>query len=367
MGWWHRLQPEEVRMRLIVTGGAGFIGSAAVSRAVHAGHDVLTIDKLTYAGRREALAEVMLSPNHSFVHADVADSDAMDTALHDFDPDAVLHLAAESHVDRSIDDPEAFVATNVRGTFVLLEAALRHWSRLRGARRESFRFVQISTDEVFGELTEDGPFNASSRYAPNSPYAASKAAADHFARAWYQTYGVPVIVTNCSNNYGPRQHAEKLIPTVIRHALAGVAVPIYGTGANLRDWLYVEDHVRGLMAALRHGRPGQTYLFGGRCERRNLDLAKMICALLDARRPRNDGKPYAQQITFVMERPGHDFHYAVDPSYAESALGWKADERLDTGLAKTVDWYLAHADWLIPVKELGRLGTRVVEIAETPS
>jgi dTDP-glucose 4,6-dehydratase len=353
-------------MRLIVTGGAGFIGSAAVSHAVRAGHDVLTIDKLTYAGRREALAEVMHSPHHSFLHADVADSDAMDTALRDFDPDAVLHLAAESHVDRSIDDPEAFVATNVRGTFVLLEATLRHWSWLRGARRESFRFVQVSTDEVFGTLSEDGPFNASSRYAPNSPYAASKAAADHFARAWYRTYGVPVIVTNCSNNYGPRQHAEKLIPTVLRHALAGGSVPIYGTGANLRDWLYVEDHVRGLMAALRHGRPGQTYLFGGRCEMRNLDLAKMICALLDARCPRGDGKSYALQIAFVMDRPGHDFRYAVDPSHAESALGWKVDEPLETGLAKTIDWYLANPDWLIPVKQLGRLGTRAAEIAGSP-
>jgi len=353
-------------MRLIVTGGAGFIGSAAVCWAVGADHEVLTIDKLTYAGRREAIAGVMDSPRHQFVHADVADESAVDDAFRDFDPDAVLHLAAESHVDRSIDDPEAFVATNVRGTFVLLEASLRHWSRLRGARRESFRFVQVSTDEVFGTLTEDGQFNASSRYAPNSPYAASKAAADHFARAWHRTYGLPVIVTNCSNNYGPRQHAEKLIPTVIRHALAGVSVPIYGTGANLRDWLYVEDHVRGLMAALRHGRPGQTYLFGGRCEMRNLDLTKMICALLDARRPSSDGMSYAQQITFVMDRPGHDFRYAVDPSHAESALGWKADERLETGLPKTIEWYLAHPDWLIPVKELGRLGTRVAEIAGTP-
>ncbi len=347
-------------------GGAGFIGSAAVSRAVHAGHDVLTIDKLTYAGRREALAEVMLSPRHCFLHADVADSDAMDTALRDFDPDAVLHLAAESHVDRSIDEPEAFVATNVRGTFVLLEAALRQWSRLRGARRESFRFVHVSTDEVFGTLTEGEPFNASSRYAPNSPYAASKAAADHFARAWHQTYGVPVIVTNCSNNYGPRQHAEKLIPTVVRHALAGAPIPLYGTGANVRDWLYVEDHVNGLMAALQRGQPGQTYLFGGRCEMRNLDLAKMICAFLDASRPRNDGDSYARQITFVMDRPGHDFRYAIDPSHTAEVLGWTAHERLETGLAKTIDWYLTNPDWLIPVKELGRLGTRVAEIAGTP-
>jgi dTDP-glucose 4,6-dehydratase len=227
----------------------------------------------------------------------------------------------------------------------------------------SMAVVCIDTDEVFGTLTESPPFNVNSRYAPNSPYAASKAAADHFARAWHQTYGVPVIVSNCSNNYGPRQHAEKLIPTVVRHALAGASIPIYGTGANVRDWLYVEDHVKGLMATLRRGRPGQTYLFGGRCEVRNLDLADMICGLLDVRRPRHDGKPYAQQITSVMDRPGHDLHYAVDPSYAESALDWKASERLETGLAKTIDWYLANADWLIPVKQLGRLGTRAAEIA----
>jgi dTDP-glucose 4,6-dehydratase len=353
-------------MRLIITGGAGFIGSAAVCRAVRDGHDVLTVDKLTYAGRREAIAEVSASPRHHFLHADIADSEAMDTAFRDFDPDSVLHLAAESHVDRSIDEPEGFVATNVRGTFVLLEAALRHWSQLRGARRENFRFVQVSTDEVFGSLGQEGSFNASSRYAPNSPYAASKAAADHFARAWHQTYGVPVIVTNCSNNYGPRQHAEKLIPTVIRHALAGASIPVYGTGANVRDWLYVEDHVNGLLAALQCGRPGQTYLFGGRCELRNRDLADTICALLDVRRARHDGKPYAKQIASVMDRPGHDLRYAVDPSHAESVLGWKAREQLETGLAKTIAWYLANPDWLIPVKQLGRLGTRAAEIAGAP-
>jgi dTDP-glucose 4,6-dehydratase len=328
---------------------------------VRDGHDVLTIDKLTYAGRLEALAEVMAAPRHHFLQADIAQSQQMQTAFSEFDPDVVLHLAAESHVDRSIDEPEIFVTTNVRGSFVLLEAALRHWSRLRGNRRENFRFLQVSTDEVFGTLGEVGPFNARSPYAPNSPYAASKAAADHFARAWHRTYGLPVIITNCSNNYGPRQHAEKLIPTVIRHALAGAPIPLYGTGANVRDWLYVEDHVSGLMATMRGGRPGQTYLFGGRCEVPNLELAGKICALLDDRRSRKDGKPYAQQITFVMDRPGHDFQYAVDPSQAESTLGWKAYERLETGLAKTVDWYLANADWLIPVKQLGRLGTRGAE------
>ena len=354
-------------MRLIVTGGAGFIGSAAVCRAVGAGHDVLTIDKLTYAGRRAALAEIMNSPRHRFVQADIADAHAMESAFREFDPDAVLHLAAESHVDRSIDDPGAFIETNVRGTFVLLEIALRHWSQLRGARHDGFRFVQVSTDEVFGTLSEERSFDLNSRYAPNSPYAASKAAADHLARAWHRTYGIPVIITNCSNNYGPWQHAEKLIPTVIRYALAGAPIPIYGTGRNIRDWLYVEDHVTALMAALRGGRPGDTYLFGGRCEMCNLDLASMVCSLLDARRPRSDGKSYSQQITFVVDRPGHDLRYAIDPSHAESILGWKATEAFATGLAKTIDWYLANSDCLIPVKELGRLGTRTVAPANAPS
>src|SRR5439155_12442911 len=269
-------------MRLIVTGGAGFVGSAVVRHAVRAGHDVLTIDKLTYAGRLEALTEVMALPRHRFVKADIADRDAMDAAIGEFDPDAVLHLAAESHVDRSIDNPDAFLDTNIRGTFVLLEAALHQWSRLHGARQAGFRFVHVSTHEVFGTLTEDGYFGRGSRYAPNSPYAASKAAADHFVRAWHRTYGLPAIVTNCCNNYGPRQHAEKFIPTVIRHALADALIPLYGTGANTRDWLYVEDHVTGLMATLQHGRPGETYLFGGRCELQNLKLAGLICTLLDA-------------------------------------------------------------------------------------
>ena len=347
-------------MRLIVTGGAGFIGSAAVRRAVHDGHDVLTVDKLTYAGRRAALAEVMNSPRHRFLQADIADAHAMVSAFREFDPDAVLHLAAESHVDRSIDDPGAFIETNVRGTFVLLETALRHWSQLRGARHDGFRFVHVSTDEVFGALREERCFDANSRYAPNSPYAASKAAADHLARAWHRTYGLPVIITNCSNNYGPWQHAEKLIPTVIRYALAGAPIPIYGSGRNIRDWLYVEDHVTALMATLRDGQPGDAYLFGGRCEVENLELARMICALLDTRRVRADDRSHAQQITLVSDRPGHDWRYAIDPSHAEVTLGWRAATVLDSGLATTIDWYLANTDWLIPVSELGRLGTRAV-------
>lgn len=253
-----------------------------------------------------------------------------------------------------------FITTNVRGTYVLLETALRHWSRLRGERREAFRFVHVSTDEVFGSLAHGGCFTVDSRYAPNSPYAASKAAADHFARAWHKTYGLPVIVTNCSNNYGPRQHAEKLIPTVIRHALAGEPIPIYGTGDNVRDWIYVEDHVAGLLATLRNGRPGDTYLFGGRCEVRNLDLAHTICAMLDTRAPR-DGGPYARQITLVQDRPGHDYRYSIDPMHAEQALGWLAAERLETGLTKTIEWYLTHPHWIASPQELPRLGTRTAE------
>lgn len=343
---------------MIVTGGAGFIGSSVVNRAVRDGHDVLTIDKLTYAGRLEALADVSTSPHHRFFEADVADRTAMMAVFRDFDPDGVLHLAAESHVDRSIDDPGDFVVTNIHGTFVLLESALQQWSRRHGPRAETFRFVHVSTDEVFGALTEHGSFDLTSRYAPNSPYAASKAAADHLARAWHTTYGLPVIVTNCANNYGPRQHAEKLIPTVIRHALAGEEIPIYGTGQNVRDWLHVDDHVAGLMAALRRGRPGDTYLFGGRTQMRNLDLAHMICQLLDARVPCIGGKSYALQINLVRDRPGHDFRYSIDPSHAETALGWKADERIKTGIARTVDWYLANPDWLVLGKTLGRLGNR---------
>jgi dTDP-glucose 4,6-dehydratase len=345
-------------LKILVTGGAGFIGSAVVRHAVHARHDVLTVDKLTYAGRKEALGEVLTSPRHRFLRADIADKAAMADAFTQFSPDAVLNLAAESHVDRSIDAPDAFIATNIVGTYVLLEAALRYWSKLDAARRDRFRFLQVSTDEVFGELGEHGAFVPDSRYAPNSPYAASKAAADHFARAWHHTYGLPVIVTNCSNNYGPWQHAEKLVPTVIRCALAGEPIPIYGAGANMRDWLYVTDHVAGLFAALENGRPGGCYLFGSGTSLRNLDLATTICGLLDARSPRADGKPYAGQIALVTDRPGHDHRYAIDASSSERELGWRSMEPLESGLAKTIDWYRENSGRLSCGESPSRLGTR---------
>ena len=345
-------------MKILISGGAGFIGSAVCRSAIGAGHSVLTFDKLTYAGRIAALAEVLDSPLHRFRKADITDMEAVASAFKEFDPDAVLHLAAESHVDRSIDEPGVFVSTNVVGTFVLLEAATSYWLRLSAEKRDQFRFIHVSTDEVFGTLQESGTFTIDSRYAPNSPYAASKAAGDHLARAWHHTYGLPVVITNCSNNYGPWQHSEKLIPTVIRHALGGAPIPLYGDGTNRRDWLYVDDHVKAIFAAIHYGRPGATYLFGGRCEVSNLDLTKMICSLLDERRPRADGKPYCQQVTFVADRPGHDFRYAIDPSFAERELQWRPQEQLSGGLARTVDWYLANPASLAPVDELGRLGVR---------
>lgn len=344
-------------MRLIVTGGAGFIGSAVVRRAIRDGHEVMTIDKLTYAGRLDALSDALGSPLHHFIQADVVDSAAMEAAFRDFRPDAVIHLAAESHVDRSIDDPASFIDTNIKGTYVLLEAAMRCWSQLRTVDKKTV-FIHVSTDEVFGALGGDGAFNSQSRYAPNSPYAASKAAADHLARAWHRTYGLPVIVTNCSNNYGPRQHGEKFIPTVIRSALSGQQVPIYGDGLNVRDWLYVDDHADALMAVLERGQPGQTYLFGGRCDVSNIELARMICSALDASAPRSDGAAFGSQITFVADRPGHDFRYSIDPADTERSLGWQAKEQLESGLAKTIQWYLANPAWLTSANSLGRLGLR---------
>jgi dTDP-glucose 4,6-dehydratase len=345
-------------MRLLVTGGAGFIGSALVLKALQEGHEVLTIDKLTYAAYPKSLELLNTHARHRFIKADIEDAAVVNDAFGGFEPDAVLHLAAESHVDRSIDAPDAFIRTNVNGTFVLLEAALQYWSRKCRSKAKRFIFVHVSTDEVFGSLGKQGLFDLDSPYAPNSPYSASKAAADHIARAWHRTYGLPVAVTNCSNNFGPRQHPEKFIPNVIRHAIANQPIPIYGDGGNVRDWLYVEDHVNGLLAVAGLAVPGQTFLFGGRCEVRNLDMAKCICRLLDQRVPAASGASYIENIAFVADRPGHDLRYAIDPSFAERMLNWRALFALEDGLRQTVEWYLSEPERLIPGQALGRLGSR---------
>ena len=345
---------------VLVTGGAGFIGSAVVRRLVLAlGRRVVNVDKLTYAGHRESLAAVAGHRAHHFVHADVADADRMRALFDEFAPAAVLHLAAESHVDRSVDAPAGFLRTNVEGTFVLLQEALRHFRRLNGADRDRFRFVHVSTDEVFGSLGSSGRFTETTPYDPRSPYSASKAASDHFVRAWHHTYGLPTIVTNCSNNYGPFQFPEKLIPLMILKALAGDPLPVYGTGANVRDWLYVEDHVDALLLVLERGRPGEGYVVGGSAERTNLDVARALCGLVDALAPDPDAAPRERLITFVEDRPGHDMRYAVDASRIERELGWRPRESFDTGLRKTVAWYLANAAWCAAVRARGYDGGRL--------
>jgi dTDP-glucose 4,6-dehydratase len=333
-------------MRIIVTGGAGFIGSAFVRQAVRElGDEVVNLDKLTYAASSEALEEIGLDPRYRLVRADICDRAAVAEAFAAFAPDAVVHLAAESHVDRSIDGPGAFVTTNVVGTYVMLDATLAYWRDLPAGRRDAFRFVHVSTDEVYGSLGPEGRFTETSRYDPNSPYAASKAAADHLARAWHRTYGLPVILTNCSNNYGPYQFPEKLIPLTIIKAMAGEALPVYGTGQNVRDWIHVLDHVRGIQAALTHGRVGEGYNFGGASERTNLEVVRAICARLDKVRPAPDGRPHERLISFVADRPGHDARYAIDDTKARAELGWAPRETFASGLAATVEWYLEHRGW----------------------
>jgi len=329
----------------IVTGGAGFIGSALVRLLIsHTEHRVADVDCLTYAGNLESLAAARDHERHSFHRVDVCDGPALRAVFDREQPGAVLHLAAESHVDRSIDGPGAFVRTNVVGTFTVLQESLRYWRNLSAARREAFRVVHVSTDEVFGSLGESDYFTESTPYAPSSPYSASKAGSDHLARAWHRTYGLPVVVTNCSNNYGPYQFPEKLIPLIILKALAGESLPVYGRGENVRDWLFVEDHARALALVVAKGVPGATYNIGGNCELRNIDVVHRICALLDELRPDPRG-PHARLIEFITDRPGHDYRYAIDASKIRRDLGWSPRESFDSGISKTVEWYLANPGW----------------------
>lgn len=331
---------------LLVTGGAGFIGGHFVLQAVADGLSVLNLDKLTYAGNLDALASLQGDPRHVFVHGDIGDRALVARLLAEHRPGAVVNFAAESHVDRSNRGPAACVETNVVGTLALLEAVLDHWQRLEGEARRAFRFLHVSTDEVFGSLGDTGRFTEASPYAPNSPYSASKAASDHLVRAFHQTYGLPVLTTHCSNNYGPFQFPEKLIPLVIGRALAGAPLPVYGDGGNVRDWLFVHDHCRALRRVLAAGRVGETWNIGGNAERTNLHVVEAICSLLDTRRPRADARPHASQIEFVADRPGHDRRYAIDASKLQRELGWQPEVDFEDGLARTVDWYLDHQDWV---------------------
>jgi dTDP-glucose 4,6-dehydratase len=342
-------------MKILVTGGAGFIGSAVVRLAVARGHAVINLDALTYAACLDNVAPVADSDLYTFEHADICDREAVDAILARHAPDAILHLAAESHVDRSIDGPAAFIRTNVTGTTTLLEAARAHWEA-RG-RPEGFRFHHVSTDEVYGTLGETGLFTEQSPYAPNSPYSASKAASDHMVRAWHETYGLPVLLTNCSNNYGPYHFPEKLIPVVILKALAGETIPVYGDGRNIRDWLYVEDHADALLCVLEKGAVGRCYNIGGHNERSNIDLVRTICGLLDARRPAQ--APHADLIAFVADRPGHDLRYAIDASRIERELGWRPSVTVEEGLEKTVDWFLHNETWWRALQDRDGVGERL--------
>jgi dTDP-glucose 4,6-dehydratase len=351
----------EVTETVLVTGGAGFIGSAVCRLLVGSGrYRVINVDKLTYSGNLASLAEIADSPSYAFHQLDIGDEDAILDLLRQERVTKVMHLAAESHVDRSIDEPAVFLETNVMGTFRLLRAALKHWTGLDAESRERFRFHHVSTDEVLGDLPFDsGVFTEDTPYDPSSPYSASKAASDHIVRAWHRTYGLPVVLSNCSNNYGPYHFPEKLIPLIILNALEGQRLPVYGEGANVRDWLFVDDHARALERVMMEGRVGQTYLIGGRSERTNLQVVETICAELDRQSPRADGRPYADQIEFVADRPGHDRRYAIDPAKIERELGWQPLESFDTGIARTVAWFLDREDWWRPLREQRYGGERL--------
>lgn len=344
----------------LVTGGAGFIGGNFVLDAVAAGVRVITLDNLTYAGNRDTLSSVADNPLHELVVGDICDRALVGELLAAHRPDAIVHFAAESHVDRSIDGPAAFVQTNIFGTFNLLDCACTWWRGLDAESKARFRFLHVSTDEVYGSLGDTGKFNESTPYAPNSPYSASKAASDHLVRAWHHTYGLPTLTTHCSNNYGPFQFPEKLVPLIIQRALAGEPLPVYGDGRNVRDWLFVKDHCAAIRRVLEAGRPGETWNVGGNAERENIEVVRTLCALLDARQPRADGRSYAEQITFVADRPGHDRRYAIDASKITRELGWQPALSFEQGMAVTVDWYLENETWVRRVLDgsyrLQRLG-----------
>ncbi|MEP3299385.1 MAG: dTDP-glucose 4,6-dehydratase [Pseudoruegeria sp.] len=342
-------------MKILITGGAGFIGSAVVRHAVKQGHSVVNLDALTYAACLDNVANVADSPLYAFEHVDIRNRTELDRVFAEHKPDAVMHLAAESHVDRSIDGPGDFIETNITGTFNMLEAARKYWAD--ADKPEGFRFHHISTDEVFGTLGAEGQFTEDTPYAPNSPYSASKAASDHLVRAWAETYGLPVVMTNCSNNYGPFHFPEKLVPVVILKALAGEPIPVYGKGENVRDWLYVEDHADALLTVLAKGELNRSYNIGGENEATNLDLVNTICGILDAKRPGD--KPYADLITFVADRPGHDLRYAIDPTRIRTELNWRPSVTVEQGLEKTVQWYLDNEDWWHALQNRDGVGTRL--------
>ena len=334
-------------MKILVTGGAGFIGSTLIKSLLkNQSYRILNLDALTYAGSLSALADVKNDPRYQFAQIDICDQPSVAKALYDFKPDWILHLAAESHVDRSIENPKAFLQTNVIGTFNMLEVARRYYEDLSGAAKHAFRFLHVSTDEVYGSLGKDGLFSETSPYDPHSPYSASKAGSDHLVRAWATTYGLPVLVTNCSNNYGPYQLPDKLIPLVILKALTGEPIPIYGNGDNVRDWIYVSDHVDALQTIVTKGTIGETYSIGANNEKTNLDIVNCICKLLDEIKPNPNGAPYSDQIQFVTDRPGHDKRYAIDSSKIRKQLGWTPKETLESGLKKTVHWYVNNSAWL---------------------
>ena len=342
-------------MKILVTGGAGFIGSAVIRQAIADGHTVINLDKLTYAACLDNLADVQDDANYTLVEADICDRSAVQQIFSEHRPDAVMHLAAESHVDRSIDGPGAFMETNVMGTFHLLEAAREFWQS--SGKPEGFRFHHISTDEVYGTLGAEGLFREDTPYSPNSPYSASKASSDHLVRAWSETYGLPVVVTNCSNNYGPYQFPEKLIPVVILNAIGGRDIPVYGKGENVRDWLYVDDHASALLHVLQNGKNGRTYNIGGNSEARNIDIVTRICAILDELRPGE--APYSDQIVYVTDRPGHDLRYAIDASRIRDELGWEPTVGLDEGLRRTVHWYLDNEAWWTALQNRDGVGKRL--------